>query len=565
MNIATQISQTQVVPPPPAATVPVVLPVINAEVPPATTAAAETTTVAAPPKRRGRPKKKTADSVPPVPAGVGSEPVAPEMPAVAPIPTTEPTAVPVVTPDVTSQTGTIVWRDPKTLQDHPLRSVIPPSTIKSQLADDMKERGFLPQFPIQINKNGEILDGEARRDGAIQAELTLVPCVVVELLDELDEADYIFRATLLAKPLSEDQRAVVAEMWRKNRSKQLCTERAQVAGAASAGINLQSVSDNKPKNSRKEAAELFVVPENKLKSIREIEKHFPARLDHIAHGEDTVSKALAAVKEKDHEKELKVRLKKAKALPVLEDWQNQNFEAALWSLKDGTVRAVIMDSDDENQIEAGLKIINLAMLADCHAFVITTWRNEPAIRAALTRQHYEVQGRIIWYLATGNSDAGAKGPVGDEISVIWATRGQVELVGDNGYRIPRVMPYQLDEFSRDGDDRPLHPLQALIEVAALPNERIVAPFGRTGNIVIAARHKGRQIIAIQENEELYAKGKIKIDGAFEGRQRFDQQLKEATADNQPTTVDSPTSAVEPEPSPAVPSPVDDSDTAKEGV
>lgn len=476
-------------------------------VPPATPAAAASTTVAAPPKRRGRPKKKTADPVPTVPAGVVSEPVAPEKSAVIPTTASEPTAISVVTPAPISQTGTIIMRDPKTLKDHPLRAVIPPSTIKAELAADMKERGFLPQFPIQINAKGEILDGDGRRDGAVHAGLTLVPCVVVELMDELDEADYIFRVTLLAKPLSEDQRAVVAEKWRKNRSKQLRTDRAQVANAAIAGDTLSSKTDDKVKqDSRKEAAELFVVPENKLKSIREIEKHFPARLDLIAHGEDTVSKALAAVKEKVQKKELKERETAAKKIPDTEDWKRGDLQVVLKE-DPGNFKAALLYAADPEQVGAALKSLKGKMLPESHVLAFAANLTDlRGLSEILIAAGLNVRDVLFWdEMVTPVKD----GIAGKVSFIQWATWGTPSLTRADGVSLSRILKAKPQSELEPPEDL----LAELIEHATVAGERLVIPYNSGGRAVVAARLKGRKALAVVNSDEAYAAGKLLIDAA----------------------------------------------------
>ena len=89
---------------------------------------------------------------------------------------------------------------------------------------------------------------------------------------EDDEFETMVRAARLRRHLTEDQQAYLADVWREYQSTIRKSERATKAAAVKAG-SLSSDADDKQGHrvdSRRDAAMEFKIPENKLKSIRDV-------------------------------------------------------------------------------------------------------------------------------------------------------------------------------------------------------------------------------------------------------------------------------------------------------
>lgn len=89
---------------------------------------------------------------------------------------------------------------------------------------------------------------------------------------------------MLRQHLNDDQRAVLAKLWRDRRSDQLKHERATRAATEQPQTSVPGAASKKKRDSRAESCEKFNVPERTLRRIMEISRHRPEALNQIFAG-----------------------------------------------------------------------------------------------------------------------------------------------------------------------------------------------------------------------------------------------------------------------------------------
>jgi hypothetical protein len=98
-----------------------------------------------------------------------------------------------------------------------------------QFRADVQARGV--QEPLVVQRGGVVLDGRHRLRAAQETGQETVPARVVDLSEE-EQAAFVYRAALVRRHLTDDQRAVLAALWDKAQSKATSRERARKAGQA---------------------------------------------------------------------------------------------------------------------------------------------------------------------------------------------------------------------------------------------------------------------------------------------------------------------------------------------
>jgi 16S rRNA G966 N2-methylase RsmD len=114
----------------------------------------------------------------------------------------------------------VVDRRVDELREHPLSSVIPRMRADEWrfFLEDVRERGILE--PLHLAPDGKtVLDGRHRLEAAREVKIDIVPTVIVDLQGR-SELEYMLRAAILRRHLSDDQRAVLAAQLYKELSRQ---------------------------------------------------------------------------------------------------------------------------------------------------------------------------------------------------------------------------------------------------------------------------------------------------------------------------------------------------------
>ena len=439
----------------------------------------------------------------------------------------------------------IIYKDPRQLKEHPQADRVPnmdEGEFKA-LVGDMKEQGFDPNQPIDLLPDGvTVWDGRQRRRAAIQNNLALVPCVVTPTDDVVGE---MYRRALLRRHLTDDQRAFLARAMYDHLSQERKTQRARKAGMAAAakqkGILSSGTDDKNGKrrealDTRKDVAHLLHVPENKFKGLAKIEKYerehkVPAeksKLPAIRDGLVKIGQACGEIDRKQEEKALAARLKVAKAMTDVSGWRHGDCAQVLRGLDAELVRVrlLILDPDQPDDVLEPLKLMDKFMLPACSVFAFATFRTEPLIKKILQDAQYTISGRFIWDMDTP-APSSAKGPGDGHMSIIWATRGEVELKGEYDRAIRDVLRHGPALCDSHPDERPVSLMKTLIEYATVEDELVMDLFGGIAPSYIAARQKNRRIIAIEANEQYYLVGRSRIEAV-------EQQAQSAAGSPPPT-------------------------------
>jgi len=187
--------------------------------------------------------------------------------------------------------GTGTRRKISELKSHPHQELIPPMSLEDyqNLLEDIRRNGILQ--PIDITYNNVILDGHHRVKAARELGIKEVEVRIPELL-YVDEDEYLISVAMNRRHLTEGQKAVLANEYRKILSKKLNVDKNSDQPHNEKGRFLpisETVSENgneKEKNdARKEASEKFKVSEWKVRTVQEIQKKAPEVYDRLGSGD----------------------------------------------------------------------------------------------------------------------------------------------------------------------------------------------------------------------------------------------------------------------------------------
>jgi N6-adenosine-specific RNA methylase IME4 len=182
------------------------------------------------------------------------------------------------------------------LKSHPHQELIPPMSLEDyhNLIEDIKRNGILQ--PIDITYNNVILDGHHRVKAARELGIKEVEVRIPELL-YVDEDEYLISVAMNRRHLTEGQKAVLANEYRKI----LSTKRQSEAGKIKANArwhpdseyNSETVSEQHENevDTRKEASEKFKVSEWKVRTVQEIEKTAPKVYERLGSGDIQIHEA----------------------------------------------------------------------------------------------------------------------------------------------------------------------------------------------------------------------------------------------------------------------------------
>ena len=165
------------------------------------------------------------------------------------------------------------------LKPHPHQNLVPAmsDTEYGDLLKDIKQNGILQ--PIDITYENVILDGHHRFKAAKELGIKEVEVRVPELID-ISADEYLISVALNRRHLSEGQKAVLANEYRKVISEMALKERglkgALVTNKSLYGIDderlSETLADKRETDTRKLAAEHMHVSEWKVREVQGIDK-----------------------------------------------------------------------------------------------------------------------------------------------------------------------------------------------------------------------------------------------------------------------------------------------------
>ncbi len=176
--------------------------------------------------------------------------------------------------------------DPRVLKDHPSHLI--PDMRPNEWQDfytDISLRGI--KVPLEILADGTVLDGKHRLRAAIQLGMIEVPVVDAPLNDDSPEA-YMLKAAVLRRHLTDDQRAIIAALWKEENKKQ--GERTDLTSPPRCG----EVKQSHPTQAKTQ--ELFKVSKQKLDRATYVQKRDPDLANKVHRGDIALSNAYRQVK-----------------------------------------------------------------------------------------------------------------------------------------------------------------------------------------------------------------------------------------------------------------------------
>jgi DNA modification methylase/ParB-like chromosome segregation protein Spo0J len=142
------------------------------------------------------------------------------------------------------------------------------------------------------------------------------------------------------------------------------------------------------------------------------------------------------------------------------------------------------------------------LAADAHVFVFTNWRNEDAMRTAISEAGLTVRGSLVWVKNnTGMGDPKTTFAPKHE-RIIHAVKGSPILFE----READVLEYDRVNTDRHPTEKPVDLLSRLIEITSVKGQRVADPFGGVGSTCEAAESSGRHYWGCEINEDYWRHG-----------------------------------------------------------
>lgn len=185
--------------------------------------------------------------------------------------------------------------DPRLLKPHPLASLIPDMRTSEwqNFYTDIALRGI--KEPLEVLADGTVVDGKHRRKAAIELGMKVVPIVDAPLSGDSPEA-YMLKAAVLRRHLTDDQRAVMAALWKEENKKEseikARDEKGRILPSAQRGAD----GKDKEHPTRAEATEFFVVSRQKIDRASYVQKRNPELTTKVHRGDIALSNAYRQVK-----------------------------------------------------------------------------------------------------------------------------------------------------------------------------------------------------------------------------------------------------------------------------
>ena len=184
--------------------------------------------------------------------------------------------------------------DPSILHPHSLAHLVPdmrPSEW-SEFYADIVFRGM--KVPIEIMADGTILDGRHRHRAALEAGMKHVPVIDAPLNGD-DPADYMFKAAVMRRHLTDGQRAAVAVYWmQENKLTAGRPSKVEANNSAPRGAEFPKIGPT-----RQAAQATFNVGRKAVATASKLFHTAPELLGQVHRGETTLKGAAHQVKQRE--------------------------------------------------------------------------------------------------------------------------------------------------------------------------------------------------------------------------------------------------------------------------
>lgn len=421
------------------------------------------------------------------------------------------------------------------------------------------------QEPLVVQIGDIILDGLNRYEAAKMAEHDQVPVRYVDL-PEKEQVDYIIRSALLRRHLSDDQRAILAARFQPQLKKAAQTDAAKIAGSAGGRGRPKgdSVSANvsetlsEPRDTRKEAAEKFSVPERKVRTASQLQKTNPALADKVLAGEVPLAQAKREVERVEKRKQLET---KAKAAPKNDSpsWSIINGDCIkeLYKIEGGSVRLVFADPPYNIGIDYGggtkadsltdeaylswcqrwLNMCHEALTDDGSAFVMIGDEYADHYGLMLREAGFHRRAWIKWYETFGVNNPNnfnrcsrhifycVKNPkrfVFNAEAVNRPSDRQAKYgdkradpggkIWDDVWTIPRLVGNAEERIPDFPTQLPLELVRAIVGCASDPGDLVLDPFSGSGSTGAACIELGRRFIGIEQSKKFHHLSSLRLKG-----------------------------------------------------
>jgi N6-adenosine-specific RNA methylase IME4/ParB-like chromosome segregation protein Spo0J len=252
------------------------------------------------------------------------------------------------------------------LKPHPHRELVPPMSPEDyhNLLEDIKRNGILQ--PIDITYGNVILDGHQRVKAARELGIEGVEVRIPDLVG-IDEDEYLISVTMNRRHLTEAQKAVLANEYRKILSKKRQSEAGKKAATIReikrGNIDSDTVSESIKVDTRKIASEKFKVSERKVRTVQEIEKKAPEVYKKLESGDLQIheAKIIARLPEDKREVVLEKKLETKKDIrSIIREVNNAEKNRNVKPLPEGKFSIIYADPpwEYEHSVSAGREIEN---------------------------------------------------------------------------------------------------------------------------------------------------------------------------------------------------------------
>jgi len=237
------------------------------------------------------------------------------------------------------------------LKSHPHQYLVPPMSEEDyhSLLEDIKRNGILQ--PIDITYNNVILDGHHRVKAAKEVGIKEIEVRIPELL-YVDEDEYLISVAMNRRHLTEGQKAVLANEYRKILSEKRQSEAGKIKANARWHPDKEYSSDTVSEqhenkvNTRKEASDKFKVPERKVRMVQEIEKTAPKVYEKLGSGDLQIheAKIIAQLPEDKREIALEKKLETKKDIrSIVREINNAEKNQNVKPIPDGKFSIIYAD------------------------------------------------------------------------------------------------------------------------------------------------------------------------------------------------------------------------------
>jgi len=431
------------------------------------------------------------------------------------------------------------------LCEHEQVGLVPPALPDdfAALLEDIRQHGI--RNPLDITRDGRILDGRHRFRAARSLKMAAVPVRFVSPRDELDPESFILRSALRVKHLTDDQRAVLAYEFTRRRKVENQQRACRLARAAKAQKRAGkkpvsgAASETAMTDSWEEAQRLFAVPERKMRAIKRLAKKESPFLVKVRSGEMGLLEARRLTRIQTIQLDKARRQADAKSLPPINELICGDCLKVIPRLPDRTFSLLLTDPpwgcgydqpwrvaspresiSNDTDPKTALRLFDRMLTAvaakmrhDCKMLVFVPWRHEPQFRAVIEKHRYSIRDILYWVRNMPTFPAGSNFSC-QCTQVIYAVKGN-----------PRIYPRRTNVFRARTGRRTDHPcenpvdiLKQLIECTTVEGESVLDPFAGSGSCLEAAWSIGREAVGIEQKREHYLEALARLSKLARGKQ-----------------------------------------------